>query len=66
MGNNLIVAVPGIDHRFKNDDRLFGNLSSSDPANQLFGFTAEHAAAYNLNPAGIVWGMMRCRVCHIV
>jgi hypothetical protein len=48
VGGNALDSVTIVKPRFEDLDLLFGNLSAAQPAEQLFGLAAEHAAADHL------------------
>ena len=49
--HHLLFAVARIDGRFENHHFLTRDARTLDSANQFFGFTGEHAAAYRFNTA---------------
>src|SRR5467141_2338488 len=52
MRHDVARAVPIIDFGLKDNHSLPGDLRPSEPADELLGLAAEHAAADHLDPAG--------------
>lgn len=49
--DNMLCAVPVINAGLEDRDLLFRYLRSPRPPDQFFGLSAEHATAYNFDPA---------------
>jgi hypothetical protein len=49
----VIAAVAIVDSGFKNGNFLFGDDCAAQAADQLFGFSAEHASANYFNPTNV-------------
>lgn len=62
MRGDLPFGVADINRGFKHLNGLAGNVRPPDPSDQLFSFSAEHAAAYDFNAASMMmihrWGVV--------
>ena len=48
VGDDMLFAIAAVDQRFEDLDSLTGDLSSSQPSNQLFALPTEHAPGNDL------------------